>query len=224
DHLGTPQKMTAVNGAVVWSAKYNAFGKAVVDPGSGVENNLRFPGQYYDAETGLYYNFHRYYDAQIGRYLRVDPIGLNGGINFYNYSENDPANSYDPSGLNMIDSYEYFRDGKKPQGFPPDWKPMDNYIPDPNSPMGKCLNKVYSEMKKAMGVTTAVQGACFLKGAVVCSIVGTCSEGVAFGGCMSFVMKRCGIVANVPRIPIIASWLKKRAKCLELPGSYIKKN
>ena len=53
DHLGTPQKLTAVNGAVVWSVKYSSFGEADVDPSSSITNNLRFPGQYEDSETGL---------------------------------------------------------------------------------------------------------------------------------------------------------------------------
>ncbi len=57
DHLGTPHKMTAVNGAVVWSAKYSSFGEASVDANSTITNNLRFPGQYFDGETGLYYNY-----------------------------------------------------------------------------------------------------------------------------------------------------------------------
>jgi len=74
DHLGTPQKMTAVNGAVVWSAKYEAFGKATVDAGSTIENNLRFPGQYYDQETGEQYNFHRYYEQSASRYISRDPL------------------------------------------------------------------------------------------------------------------------------------------------------
>ena len=55
DHLGTPQKLTAVNGAVVWSAKYSSFGEAEVDISSTITNNLRFPGQYFDQETGLHY-------------------------------------------------------------------------------------------------------------------------------------------------------------------------
>lgn len=62
DHLGTTQKMTGVNGAVVWSAKYSSFGEAGVGSASTVENNLGFPGQYYDEETGLHYNFWRYYE------------------------------------------------------------------------------------------------------------------------------------------------------------------
>ena len=54
DHLGTPQKLVAQNGSVVWSASYSAFGEATIDTET-VTNNLRFPGQYVDAETGLHY-------------------------------------------------------------------------------------------------------------------------------------------------------------------------
>ncbi|MCP4703652.1 MAG: hypothetical protein GY865_03500 [candidate division Zixibacteria bacterium] len=100
DHLGTPQKMTAVNGLVVWAAKYSSFGKAEVDPGSGVENNLRFPGQYFDGEIGLHYNWHRYYDPILGRYIKIDPIGFKGGdISLYIYSRNNPMFLIDPLGL-----------------------------------------------------------------------------------------------------------------------------
>ncbi|MFZ1986986.1 MAG: RHS repeat-associated core domain-containing protein, partial [Desulfatitalea sp.] len=80
DHLGTPQKMTNATRTVVWAADYLPFGQANVTVAT-VENNLRFAGQYYDNETGLHYNYHRYYDPKIGRYLRADPIGLLGGIN-----------------------------------------------------------------------------------------------------------------------------------------------
>ena len=98
DHLGTPQKITAGNGTVVWSAKYNSFGEATIDIET-VENNLRFAGQYEDAETGLHYNCFRYYDAELGRYLRTDPIGLIGGNNFYIYVENTPLKYIDPIAL-----------------------------------------------------------------------------------------------------------------------------
>ena len=65
DHLGTPQKMTDVNGTVVWSADYRPFGQADVTVNT-VANNFRFPGQYEDEETGLHYNYHRYYDPKQG--------------------------------------------------------------------------------------------------------------------------------------------------------------
>jgi len=104
DHLGTPQAMSDAAGRKVWEAEYEPFGKATVneDPdgdGQIVINNLRFPGQYYDAETGLHYNYHRDYDPATGRYLQPDPIGLLGGLNQYSYVRNNPVNFIDPSGL-----------------------------------------------------------------------------------------------------------------------------
>ncbi len=99
DHLGTPQKMVKGNGEVVWSAIYSSFGEAQVLADSVVTNNLRFAGQYYDQETGLHYNYHRYYDPSIGRYLTPDPIGLAGGLNLYSYVQNNPVNFIDPLGL-----------------------------------------------------------------------------------------------------------------------------
>ncbi len=97
NHLGTPQKITSVSGAVVWSAKYSSFGEASIDVES-VVNNLRFPSQFYD-ETGMHYNFHRYYDPRLGRYTRSDPIGLDGGINLFAHVQNNPLNQIDPMGL-----------------------------------------------------------------------------------------------------------------------------
>ncbi len=98
DHLGTPQVLTDATQTVVWKAAYTPFGEAVTSIAT-VENPFRFPGQYYDAETGLHYNYYRYYNPPIGRYLTPDPIGLDGGINEYIYVLNAPTNSIDPRGL-----------------------------------------------------------------------------------------------------------------------------
>ena len=98
DHLGTPQKLTDGAGQVVWSASYRAFGEASIGVGY-VTQNLRFPGQYYDEESGLHYNYHRYYDPDMGRYLTSDPIGLAGGMNTYIYVGNNPLTRIDPTGL-----------------------------------------------------------------------------------------------------------------------------
>ena len=97
DHLGTPQIIIDESNNIVWKGDYQPFGSvdAVV---SDLGNNFRFAGQYYDSETGLYYNYHRYYDPKTGRYLRVDPIGLTGGINLYAYVQNNPVNYIDPKG------------------------------------------------------------------------------------------------------------------------------
>jgi len=58
-----------------------------------------YPGQYYDDETGLHYNYHRYYDPRTGRYLTSDPIGIFGGNNLYIYVANNPVKAIDPYGL-----------------------------------------------------------------------------------------------------------------------------
>lgn len=102
DHLGTSQKLVAQDGVMVWSAKAQAFGIAVVDTASTITNNLRFAGQYFDTETGMHYNWNRYYDPKTGRYLAIDPIGLAGGVNNYIYVDNNPLNFVDPTGENTI--------------------------------------------------------------------------------------------------------------------------
>jgi RHS repeat-associated protein len=98
DHLGTPQELTAPDGEIVWSAHYRAYGKITrLDIGK-VDNPLRFQGQYFDQESGLHYNRHRYYNPDVGRYLTPDPVKLAGGINTYLYVPN-PTGWIDPIGF-----------------------------------------------------------------------------------------------------------------------------
>ncbi|MCL2022418.1 MAG: RHS domain-containing protein [Betaproteobacteria bacterium] len=104
DHLDTPIQATDKGGNVVWSASYHPFGRiALTMPPATqdkptITSNLRYPGQYEDEETGLYYNWNRYYDPDTGRYITQDPIGLEGGINLYAYVGGDPLNLFDPTG------------------------------------------------------------------------------------------------------------------------------
>jgi len=104
DHLGTPQAMTDSTGKVVWTMSQTPFGIATAneDPdGDGIKvtNNFRFPGQYFDAETGVNYNYFRTYVPAFGRYTQHDPIGLNGGPNPFGYVGGNPVNWIDPWGL-----------------------------------------------------------------------------------------------------------------------------
>ncbi len=101
DHLGTPQVLTNDAGAITWKAVYTPFGDAVTSIAT-VENPFRFPGQYYDPETGLHYNYFRYYNPQTGRYITSDPIGLEGGINLFAYVSGDPLRRADPWGLSTL--------------------------------------------------------------------------------------------------------------------------
>ncbi|MDO6525462.1 RHS repeat-associated core domain-containing protein, partial [Motilimonas sp. 1_MG-2023] len=98
DHLGTPQEITDPQGNTVWSVHYRAYGNVLKQEIEEVHSPLRFQGQYYDAETGLHYNRHRYYNPSTAAFLTLDPIGLAGGLNNYQYVPN-PTGWVDPLGL-----------------------------------------------------------------------------------------------------------------------------
>jgi len=107
DQLSTPRVGTDESQTKVWAWTSTGFGigKPNKDPdGNGKKRNvqLRFPGQFLDVESGLYYNHHRYYDPSIGRYITSDPIGLVGGLNSYGYVDGNPLHWVDPSGLFSI--------------------------------------------------------------------------------------------------------------------------
>ena len=99
DRLGRPWAMYDSDGTPRWLARQGPFGEKGDEWSKGVENLLRFPGQYHDEETGLHYNGHRYYDPETGGYLRRDPIGLAGGMNPYGYAGSSPLAAIDPLGL-----------------------------------------------------------------------------------------------------------------------------
>lgn len=98
NHLGAPVALTDSSGMVQWKAGYTPFGKMVVEIDQ-ISQQQGFPGQYLDAETGMYYNYFRDYDPEIGRYIQSDPIGLGGGVNTYGYVGGSPVNRIDPLGL-----------------------------------------------------------------------------------------------------------------------------
>jgi RHS repeat-associated protein len=104
DHLDTPIQATDKQGNVVWSAQYNVFGRATITTPAAspdkptISLDLRLPGQIEDEETELHYNWHRYYEPGLGRYVQSDPIGLEGGLNTYAYANQNPVLYNDPTG------------------------------------------------------------------------------------------------------------------------------
>jgi RHS repeat-associated protein len=117
DHLNTPRRLIQSDGQVAWQWAYSAFGDEKPTVASNrfantdlnqsfgtttvpaVTFNLRYPGQYFDQESNLHYNYHRSYSAAVGRYTQSDPIGLDGGWNRFGYAEGNPISKTDPTGL-----------------------------------------------------------------------------------------------------------------------------
>jgi len=117
DHLNTPRKLTQPDGQVAWQWAYSAFGdeqptlgakrftSETTTPTTGATSipevtfNLRYPGQYFDAETKLHYNYFRTYAPSTGRYTQGDPIGLDGGWNRFEYVNGNPLKWTDQRGL-----------------------------------------------------------------------------------------------------------------------------
>jgi RHS repeat-associated protein len=105
DHLNAPRMIANQQGTTVWKwDQAEPFGATApnADPdgdGVGFDFPLRFPGQYFDRETGLHYNYYRDYDPSVGRYVESDPIGLAAGFNTYAYVGLDPLVAFDPFGL-----------------------------------------------------------------------------------------------------------------------------
>ncbi len=97
DQLGSPHQIASATRAIVWHWDHDPFGNGA--PAGSLTYNPRFPGQYYDNETGLHYNGLRDYDPTTGRYTESDPIGLLGGINSYAYVGGNPIQRVDAAGL-----------------------------------------------------------------------------------------------------------------------------
>lgn len=111
DILNTPRRISRPSdNVVVWRWDSDPFGEALPDEDPDADTNnfvydLRFPGQYFDGETGLMYNLYRTYDPAVGRYTQSDSLGLLGGMNSYSYVENAPVDHIDPYGLRGIPGY-----------------------------------------------------------------------------------------------------------------------
>jgi RHS repeat-associated protein len=96
DHIGRPVLATDSTGTVVWTASYDPFG--TVHASTGTPATIRFPGQWFQAESGLHQNWMRDYDPTTGRYIQADPLGLVDGASVYGYAGQNPGRYVDPRG------------------------------------------------------------------------------------------------------------------------------
>ncbi len=96
DHIGRPVFATNSSGVKVWTATYHPFGGVHVSTGTLPPN--RFPGQWFQSESGLHQNWMRDYDPTTGRYLQADPLGLIDGASVYGYVKQSPLRYTDPTG------------------------------------------------------------------------------------------------------------------------------
>jgi RHS repeat-associated protein len=111
DLNSAPLEVTDAAGNLCWSGQYDTFGKlqgqtvagAAKRQGAQYQQPLRYAGQYQDDESGLHYNLFRYYEPEVGRFTTQDPIGLEGGLNLYQYAPN-PLMWVDPYGLSCSPS------------------------------------------------------------------------------------------------------------------------
>ena len=136
NQVGRPDMATDAAGNVVWQASFYPFGgihQVTIDTGA-LTQNLRFPGQWFQAETGLHQNWHRDYDPTLGRYLQADPLGLVDGPSVYGYALQSPMAYIDPKGGRarggtrggLGGRYDEWRAGTRPR---PGWDPFGQQPP-----------------------------------------------------------------------------------------------
>lgn len=103
DRMGRPELLTNSSGTTIWKVENSPFGRVrYLTSNSAIDFNIGFPGQYWDSNAGIWYNWHRYYDQDTGRYIQSDPIGLTGGMNTYAYVGGSPLSFVDPDGLSPV--------------------------------------------------------------------------------------------------------------------------
>ncbi|HVR27538.1 MAG TPA: RHS repeat-associated core domain-containing protein [Candidatus Polarisedimenticolia bacterium] len=147
DRLGTPQLTTDGTQAIAWQTTYQPFGTTGTVSGL-ITQNLRLPGQQFDAETGFNHNGFRDYMPNLGRYLETDPIGLGGGLNTYSYAGGNPFVALDPLGL----ASQHSEQSCARFGFP-DCAPLL-----PSSVPATSTEKIYGQALGSLGSFTMMVG------------------------------------------------------------------
>jgi RHS repeat-associated protein len=154
--------------------------------------NVRFPGQFYDAESGKHYNYFRDYDASTGRYVQSDPIGLRAGMNTYAYVKSRPLKKVDPKGLVGFDpAYPPPRPPQRPDGNEWGWgcgdKDTDHLVPD--APFLTCCRE-HDKCYERCGVKQAQCDRDFCR----CNL-DVCLQAIQPGGCVIVGLGFCGATA-----------------------------
>jgi RHS repeat-associated protein len=157
DHLNTPRTVIDRTGVQRWTWMAEPFGNntPVENPvGFGAfQLDLRMPGQYFDVESGLTYNWNRTYDSGVGRFTQSDPVGLAGGINTYAYVNSAPVLDSDPNGLLPMEGLIRSRIRPVPVGIGPVGPPAP--IRDPDFPPGVGPNQLSTSSGAGTGQGTA---------------------------------------------------------------------
>jgi RHS repeat-associated protein len=136
DHLGGVSELVDEQGHLLWMAKHEAWGADADE-----RQPMRFPGQWYDAESGLHYNGFRYYDPELGKYISPDPIGIIGGFNEYAYVPS-PLTWVDPDGLVVTGGpYSYTGGNSTNPTAPPNTPDITNHrgVENPRTQMGNTV-------------------------------------------------------------------------------------
>ncbi|MEV4558190.1 putative T7SS-secreted protein [Kitasatospora sp. NPDC049285] len=135
DLVGAPTELLDASGAIAWRSRRTAWGSTTWPRKSATYTPLRFPGQYFDPETRLHYNVHRYYDPESGRYASADPLGAAPGPDNYAYVAN-PTGWIDPLGLTPCREaakQQALRDAGVPEGA----EPLEERLVPATTPRGK---------------------------------------------------------------------------------------
>ncbi|MGW0508078.1 DUF6531 domain-containing protein [Streptomyces olivaceoviridis] len=117
DQIGTPTELVDEEGGIAWRTRATLWGSTTWNQDATAYTPLRFPGQYYDPETGLHHNYFRHYDPETARYLTSDPLGLDPAPNPFAYVDN-PHTLSDPLGLTPCDENDVTWGGRVRYGAP----------------------------------------------------------------------------------------------------------
>lgn len=166
-----------------WNTQSTAANEDADADGVKVAINLRFPGQYFDQESGLNYNYFRNYDASTGRYTISDPIGLAGGINPYTYVGGNPVKKKDPKGLMGFDPGDVMMPGSEPS------ENMGDYFKN------RAACEINDAKKQAVKALTSCELQCDLLIASPCKAAITYIGGLegvyVYGACNAVAAKIC---------------------------------